>query len=128
MSKGSETKDLVKSKGKTMLAMRKIRKYEEDFDPRDWVNEAMVVYLEAHKAMADGDEDRMHEFVTEKAFPEMMNMAKRKTIRWGFVKSLEEPKVGYKSNPTHLLQAQPTPRWFTRGGVRSWARTTSSPS
>lgn len=93
VSKGSETKDLMKSKGKTMLAMRKIRKYEEDFDPRDWVNEAMVVYMEAHKAMADGDEDRMHQFVTEKAFPEMMNMAKRKTIRWAFVKSLEEPKV-----------------------------------
>merc|ERR1711872_261164 len=30
---------------------------------------------------------------TEKAYPEMMNMANRKTIRWKFIKSLEPPKV-----------------------------------
>merc|ERR1712080_593087 len=79
--------------GKTRMAIRKIRKYEEDFDVRDWVEEAMTIYREAHTALADGDEDKMHRYVTEKAFPEMQNMAKRKTIRWKFIKSLEPPKV-----------------------------------
>merc|ERR1719402_1469736 len=52
-----------------------------------------MIYREAHTALAEGDEDKMHKFVTEKAFPEMMNMAKRKTIRWNFIKSLEPPRV-----------------------------------
>merc|ERR1719402_492389 len=52
-----------------------------------------MIYREAHTALAEGDEDKMHKFVTEKAFPEMMNMAKRKTIRWNFIKSLEPAKV-----------------------------------
>merc|ERR1719402_945070 len=54
-----------------------------------------MIYREAHTALAEGDEDKMHKFVTEKAFPEMMNMAKRKTIRWNFIKSLEPPRVVY---------------------------------
>jgi len=91
--KGGQVYDQVKGKGKTMSAVRKIRKYEEDFDVTEWVEEAMMIYREAHTALAEGDEDKMHKFVTEKAFPEMMNMAKRKTIRWNFIKSLEPAKV-----------------------------------
>ena len=33
------------------------------------------------------------QYVTELAFPEMMLMANRKTIRWNFIKSLEPPLV-----------------------------------
>jgi len=92
-SKAKEVMDKGKGKGKTMLSVRKIRSYDEDFDPREWVDEAMEIYIEAHKALADGEYDLLHKFATEKAYPEMMNMANRKTIRWKFIKSLEPPKV-----------------------------------
>merc|ERR1712098_961639 len=59
----------------------------------EWVDEAMEIYIAAHKALADGEHDLLHKFATEKAYPEMMNMANRKTIRWKFIKSLEPPKV-----------------------------------
>jgi len=92
-SKAKEVAEKGKGKGKTMLSVRKIRSYDEDFDPREWVDEAMEIYIAAHKALADGEHDLLHKFATEKAYPEMMNMANRKTIRWKFIKSLEPPKV-----------------------------------
>merc|ERR1712083_281036 len=92
-SKAKEVMDKGKGKGKTMLSVRKIRSYDEDFDPREWVDEAMEIYIEAHKALAGGEYDLLHKFATEKAYPEMMNMANRKTIRWEFIKSLEPPRV-----------------------------------
>jgi len=91
--KAKEVVDKGKGKGKTMSSIRKIRSYDEDFDPREWVDEAMEIYIAAHRALADGEHDLLHKFATEKAYPEMMNMAKRKTIRWNFIKSLEPPKV-----------------------------------
>eukprot|EP00088_Acartia_fossae_P023113 TRINITY_DN24182_c0_g1_i1.p1 TRINITY_DN24182_c0_g1~~TRINITY_DN24182_c0_g1_i1.p1 ORF type:complete len:368 (+),score=30.70 TRINITY_DN24182_c0_g1_i1:36-1139(+) len=85
--------DVVKGKGKTMMSIRKIRSYHDEFDPRDWVDEAEEIYIDAHNALADLDEDKLHTLVTEKCFPEMMYMAKRKTIRWKYIKSLEPPRV-----------------------------------
>lgn len=91
--KAVQIADAVKGKGKSMMSVRKIRKYEEDFDPKEWVEEAQEIYLNAHRALADQDEDKLHQFATEKAYPEMMNMVKRKTVKWNFVKSLEPPRV-----------------------------------
>merc|ERR1711874_257397 len=85
--------DKGKGKGKTMASVRKIRKYEEDFDARTFVDSALEIYIAAHRALADGEHDLLHKFTTEKAYPEMMHMAKRKTIRWNFIKSLEPPRV-----------------------------------
>ena len=76
-----------------MASVRKIRKYEEDFDARKFVDTALEIYIAAHKALADGEDELLHKFTTEKAYPEMMYMAKRKTIRWNFIKSLEPPRV-----------------------------------
>jgi large subunit ribosomal protein L45 len=35
-----------------MLAVRKIRKFDEDFDPRKFVEKAQEVYIKAHEALA----------------------------------------------------------------------------
>ena len=45
---------------KTKNAVRKIRKYEDDFRPEDWVEEAESVYKAAHEALTENDEDKMH--------------------------------------------------------------------
>ena len=47
--------------GKTKQAVRKIRKYEDDFRADTWVEEAENVYKAAHEALAEGDEDKMHQ-------------------------------------------------------------------
>ena len=47
--------------GKTKQAVRKIRKYEDDFRADTWVEEAESVYKAAHEALAEGDEDKMHQ-------------------------------------------------------------------
>ena len=47
--------------GKTKQAVRKIRKYEDDFRADTWVEEAESIYKAAHEALAEGDEDKMHQ-------------------------------------------------------------------
>ena len=75
--KAMEVGEKVKGKGKTMSSIRKFRSYEEDFDPREFVDEATEIYIAAHRALADGEHDLLHKHATEKAYPEMMNMSKR---------------------------------------------------
>ena len=89
--------DFAKGKGKTMMSVRKIRSYEEDFDPRSFAEEATEIYIAAHTALANNEFDLLHKYATEKAYPEMMHLHKRKTIHWRFIKSLEPPKVSEKS-------------------------------
>ena len=88
--------DFAKGKGKTMMSVRKIRSYEEDFDPRSFADEATEIYIAAHTALANNEFDLLHKYATEKAYPEMMHLHKRKTIHWRFIKSLEPPKVSEK--------------------------------
>ena len=47
--------DKSKGKGKTMSSVRKIRSYEEDFDPRTFVEEAEEIYIAAHTALANNE-------------------------------------------------------------------------
>lgn len=35
-----------------MLAVRKIRSYDEDFSPKDFSEEAQEIYIKAHEALA----------------------------------------------------------------------------
>ncbi|XP_023220831.1 probable 39S ribosomal protein L45, mitochondrial isoform X1 [Centruroides sculpturatus] len=80
-------------KGKSLLELRKLRKFEYDFDIPQFADKAQEIYVEAHKALAEKDEDKLHELVTEKCYPEMMHHAENKTIRWKLVQSLEPPRV-----------------------------------
>ena len=76
-----------------MSSVRKIRSYDEDFDPRTFVDEALEIYKAAHACLASCEHELLHKYATEKAYPEMMHMAQRKTIHWRFIKSLEPPRV-----------------------------------
>merc|ERR1712012_452803 len=85
----------VGKKGKSYLQTRKIRQYEEDFDTSEFADTAAELYVKAHELLNDVDnnEDDLHGYVTEKAFPEMVHMLKNKTFRWRFIQSLEAPRV-----------------------------------
>lgn len=85
--------EFLEKKSKGMLAVRKIRTYEEDFDTDNFPHIAQDVYIEAHNFMAKKDKHQLREFVSERAYPEMMHNVKDKTIHWKFLKSLEPPRL-----------------------------------
>ncbi|XP_063708238.1 large ribosomal subunit protein mL45 [Culicoides brevitarsis] len=83
----------LEKKSKSYLAVRKIRSYEEDFDTNSFVQQAQDIYISAHEALAKRDKYQLREFVTEKAYLEMMHNTTCKTICWRFLKSLEPPRL-----------------------------------
>lgn len=85
--------EFLEKKSKSMLAVRKIRSYEDDFDAGEFAQLMQQVYIDAHQALVAQDKYGLRQYVTERAYPEMMWNVKYKTIRWQFLKSLEAPRV-----------------------------------
>jgi large subunit ribosomal protein L45 len=83
----------IEKKTKSMLAIRKIRTYEEDFEAAEFAARAQEIYNQAHQVLSEKNKYKLRELVTERAYPEMMHNIKDKTIHWKFLKSLEAPKV-----------------------------------
>lgn len=75
------------------MAIRKIRQFEEEFDTPDFCKQAEEIYVKAHECMATRDEIKIRDYVTERAYPEVMHNVKDKTIRWKYIKSIELPRV-----------------------------------
>ena len=44
---------VIGKKGKSFMAVRNIRKFEETFDPRQFAEEAQEIYIKAHKLLAE---------------------------------------------------------------------------
>ncbi|PNF30402.1 hypothetical protein B7P43_G12864 [Cryptotermes secundus] len=61
--------EFLEKKSKSMMAIRKIRNFEEDFEVSDFVQQAQEIYINAHTFMASKDENKLQEFVTERAYP-----------------------------------------------------------
>lgn len=85
--------ELVEKKTKSMMAIRKIRNYDEDFESPEFAALAQEIYIEAHNTLAAKNKYRLREIVTERAYPELMHNVLDKTIEWKFLKSLEPPRV-----------------------------------
>jgi large subunit ribosomal protein L45 len=45
--------ELLSKKSKSMMAVRKIKSFEEDFSTKYFPEEAQEIYLKAHKALAE---------------------------------------------------------------------------
>jgi len=85
--------DKVKDSGKGRWALRKVRRYIDTFDPHDFAfKEALDIYKKAHEALADNDMDTLYTLVTETCLPNMLFNADLKTIKWKYVKSIEDPR------------------------------------
>ncbi|KAK2727189.1 large ribosomal subunit protein mL45-like [Artemia franciscana] len=83
----------VGKKGTSLLAIRKIKSYDEDFDSSDFADEAQEIYINMHHSLAEKDEEKLHNLVTEHAFPSVTANTDKNRIRWSFIKSLEPPRV-----------------------------------
>lgn len=85
--------EFLEKKSKSLLAVRKIRTYEESFSSDEFGAEAQEIYIAAHTHMAAKEKYKIREFVSERCYPEMMHNVKDKTIHWRFLQSLEPPRV-----------------------------------
>lgn len=83
----------LEKKTKSMLAIRKIRSYEEDFDAPDFCAMAEGVYKKVHEYMVAKNLEKLEEVVTERAYPEVVHNIEDKTIHWKFLKSVELPRI-----------------------------------
>lgn len=92
-SRAKQTVELLEKKSKSMLAVRKIKSFEEDFDSKQFPTLAQEIYIKAHESLANGDRASLKKYVTEKAYPEFRHNAALKTIRWKFLESLEPPRI-----------------------------------
>lgn len=108
----------LEKKGKSMLALRKIRNFDEEFEPSEFAVKAQEIYIDVHKNMAKFDSDKLHDLITERAYPEMVLGLKNKTIGWNFIESLEPPRVVHIRTTDILtkdnIYAQVTVRLHTR--------------
>ncbi|GFT25130.1 probable 39S ribosomal protein L45, mitochondrial [Nephila pilipes] len=85
--------ETIGKKGRSYLALRKIRNIDYEFDLPTVSLKVQDLYIEAQNALAVKDEDKLHDLVTEKAFPEMFENVKNKTIVWKFIQQLEHPRI-----------------------------------
>nr|XP_037278763.1 probable 39S ribosomal protein L45, mitochondrial isoform X1 [Rhipicephalus microplus] len=83
----------LEMRGKSYMNLRKIRAYEDEFDLVEFADVAQDLYVEAHKALANRDEEKLQDLVTEHCYPIIMENIERKTLRWQFVRSLEPPRA-----------------------------------
>ncbi|KRT83805.1 hypothetical protein AMK59_4310, partial [Oryctes borbonicus] len=85
--------EFLEKKTKTMMAIRKIRTFEEDFDTTTFCNKAEDTYIKLHELLVTKDKDKLRDIITERAYPEVMHNMQNKTIHWKFIKNVELPRV-----------------------------------
>lgn len=91
-ARAKQAVELLEKKSKSMMAIRKIKSFEEDFDSKEFCGQAQEIYIKAHESLANNDKDLRY-YVTEKAYPEFKHNSQQKTIRWKFLESLEPPRI-----------------------------------
>ncbi|XP_023953965.2 probable 39S ribosomal protein L45, mitochondrial [Bicyclus anynana] len=92
-ARAKQTVQLLEKKSKSMLAIRKVKTFDEDFDSKEFCIQAQNIYIKAHECLVSGDRRELRQYVTEKAYPEFRHNTRHKTIRWRFLESLEPPRV-----------------------------------
>lgn len=101
-----------------MMAIRKIRTFEEEFDTQKFCSEAEEIYKKAHECMVANDKDNICKYVTERAYPEILHNIENKTIHWKYIKNIELPRIVH-ARWTHVISrenifAQLTVRFHTQ--------------
>ncbi|XP_068619963.1 large ribosomal subunit protein mL45 [Battus philenor] len=92
-TRAKQTVQLLEKKSKSMMAVRKIKSFDEDFNTNEFCSQAQSIYIKAHESLANKDKASLRLYVTEKAYPEFRHNSHLKTIHWRFLESLEPPRV-----------------------------------
>jgi len=83
----------LEKKTKTMMAIRKVKSFEEEFGTSEFCKKAEEIYIKAHECMVSKDKDEIQKYVTERAYPEIIHNTENKTMNWKFLKSVELPRI-----------------------------------
>ncbi|KAJ3638442.1 hypothetical protein MTP99_001806 [Tenebrio molitor] len=83
----------LEKKSKTMMAIRKIKSFEEDFDTATFCKHAEDIYIKMHDCIAKKDLENITDYVTERAYPEVIHNIEYKTIHWKYIKNIELPSI-----------------------------------
>ncbi|XP_011141504.1 probable 39S ribosomal protein L45, mitochondrial isoform X2 [Harpegnathos saltator] len=84
----------LKKKSKSLLAIRKIKSFDDMFKTSHFIEEAIDIYKKAYEALAAKEgEEKLLQYVTETAYPKMIHNMMDKTIHWKFLESLEPARV-----------------------------------
>lgn len=113
-----QTLQFLEKKTRTMMSIRKIRTFEEDFDVKEFCKHAEQIYIKSHECLMNKDTRGIREFVTERAYPEILDNVRDKTIRWKWLRNVELPRVAH-ARTTHIVTdenifAQVTVRFHTQ--------------
>ncbi|XP_049885706.1 probable 39S ribosomal protein L45, mitochondrial [Pectinophora gossypiella] len=92
-TRAKQAVELLEKKSKSIMAIRKIKSFEEDFSKSEFPTQAQDIYIKAHESLSNNDKKSLRLYVTEKAYPEFRHNSFMKTIRWKFLESLEPPRV-----------------------------------
>ena len=88
-----KTVDPLKGKYKSVTAVRAIRNYDPEFDAKEFPQMAEQIYIDAHEALAGKRKKKLHELVTENAYPNMIHQTENVSMYWEYIESLEAPTV-----------------------------------
>ncbi|KAI8437354.1 hypothetical protein MSG28_011695, partial [Choristoneura fumiferana] len=91
-TRAKQAVQLLEKKSKSMMAIRKIKTFDEDFDSKAFCQQAQDIYIKAHESLANNDKRALQLYVTEKAYQEFRHNSNLKTIKWKFLQSLEPPR------------------------------------
>ncbi|XP_029174513.1 probable 39S ribosomal protein L45, mitochondrial [Nylanderia fulva] len=83
----------LEKKGKSVMAIRKIKSFDDTFKTSYFIEEATEIYQKAHQALAVKNKEELIKYVTETAYPKMIYNLMSKTIHWKFLESLEPARV-----------------------------------
>ncbi|CAL1673903.1 unnamed protein product [Lasius platythorax] len=108
----------LEKKSKSVMAIRKIKSFDDTFKTSYFIEEATDIYQKAHEALAAKDKGKLIKYVTETAYPKMIHNMMDKTIHWKFLESLEPARVVH-ARTTDLITkenvfAQLTVRFHTQ--------------
>ena len=79
---------------KSRRALSIIRTFEgEDFDLKDFAQKSKDIYIKAHEALLEKDEERIFDYVTEHCYPVMTAGLKQRTLIWKYLDEIELPQV-----------------------------------
>ncbi|KAK0053191.1 39S ribosomal protein L45 mitochondrial [Biomphalaria pfeifferi] len=90
---------------KSLNHIRKLKKFE-NFNESEFALESQNIVIEAQALLQDifKNQERLHELVTEKAFPEMVHGLEYKTMVWSLVETVEPPKVVHVRTETMITE------------------------
>lgn len=83
-------KDMIKSRREVSA----IRTFEgEDFDLKEFAKQSTSIYVKAHEVIAQKDEKKVFDYVTEACFPLMTAGLNHHTVHWKYLGDVEPPKA-----------------------------------